>query len=277
MSIPTFGAKKQLGAQKKLKDSNAPKKPITSFIAFSMTERAKVQADLGTQAVAEVGKELGRRWGELDTESRAEYQITSNKDKERFAEAMKSYKPSEEFLQKKAEVEAKAATAMVTGPGMDSGRFEAYFTFLFTSWQQVHMAHPEYSGKDIQDMVWQHWVTSKQASGLPSAAHSSKQQKKPKKVRDPLAPKKPLSSYFLFINNARAEVMSSMPQLTHREVISEMGKRWTGLEEAARAPFIAEADRLKAEYLVAMEEYRRGKGKDQGKEVIEVPAEDGLE
>ena len=81
---------------KKLKDSQAPKRPITSFIAFSISERPKVVADLGpTQSLAEIGKELGRRWAELDSESKAEYERVSKASKEKYEEEMKNYQPSE--------------------------------------------------------------------------------------------------------------------------------------------------------------------------------------
>ena len=59
-------------------------------------------------SLAEIGKELGRRWAQLDSESKAEYERASKASKEKFEEEMKNYRPSEEFLRKKAELEAKS-------------------------------------------------------------------------------------------------------------------------------------------------------------------------
>jgi high mobility group protein B3 len=275
MSIPQFGNKKPVGTRnpvlsKKLKDSQAPKRPISSFIAFSMTERAKIKEDLGTQSMAEVGKELGRRWGGLDAESKAVCDLASKQAKERFDEEMKSYRPSEEFLKKKAEMEAKKSCSVAERPGVGVGArtVEAYFAFLFSSWRQELSDRPTQSAQDIQDLVWQRW-NSTDTTDQQSAPDSVSRGKKPRKVRDPLAPKKPLSSYFLYMDSIRAEVVSSLPQLSHREVMVELGKRWSGLDEAARAPFLVRAQKLKVEYVVAVEKYRSNKLGDQMEEASE--------
>ena len=55
----------------------------------------------------------------------------------RYEEDMKSYKPSENFLKRKAEYEAKAK---LPTPVVADGPFnpvEDYFTFLLLNWRQV--------------------------------------------------------------------------------------------------------------------------------------------
>ena len=280
MSIPAFGSKKPLFTQKskplkKLKDPQAPKKPITSFIAFSMAERVKIKEDLGNLSVAEVGKELGRRWTELNVESKAVYELASKQAKQRFDEEMKSYQPSEEFIKKKAEIEARSASVAAESSAVSVRTVEAYFAFLFSNWRQVQSGQPDQSAKDIQDLVWQRWnsVDTSDKSGSSSMPQG---QKKPRKVRDPLAPKKPLSSYFLYINSVRTEVVSSMPELSHREVMVELGKRWSELDVAAKSPFLARAEELKVEYLLAMEKYKLREGGEEVSVKGEEPSPDRL-
>jgi hypothetical protein len=174
---------------KKPKDPLAPKKPISSYFAFMNAERAGVREALGgTSNMAEVGKELGRRWGELGPEAKVEYERVSKQDKERYDREMKDYQPSEEFLRKKAEV--KAASKEPTGakepqvskeprPYQPAGCFartiDGYFAFLLTNWPHFHGTNPAQSPKDIQDKVWQQWVSATTA-----------------------APKRPMSSFLLF-------------------------------------------------------------------------------
>ena len=49
-----------------------------------------------------------------------------------------------------------------------------------------------------------------------------------------------------------------MPELSHKEVVAELGRRWTALDDAGRAPFIELYRQRKAEYLVAFEKYKHG-------------------
>ena len=243
---------------KKLKDSQAPKRPISSFIAFSVSERPKIIAELGPQSPAEIGKELGRRWAELDPESKAEYERVSKASKEKFEEEMKNYQPSEEFLRKKAEMEARAGEVTSSSLYTPSN----YFTFLFNTWREIHLSQPNLSAKDIQDQVWQRWISGGNGQGTETGEKSgpgSKGSLKPKKARDPMAPKKPMSAYFLYNESVRAELVRLRPELSHKEVMAELGRRWTGLDDAARAPFIELAQQKKAEYLVALEKYKHGR------------------
>ena len=256
MSHPTIDGKKSSTkpavSMKKLKDSTAPKRPITSFLAFSAVERVKVQEELGTRAGPEVTKELGRRWGLLGAEEKNVYETTCKEAMEKYNEEMKTYQPSEEFLQQKAELEAKAATASVK----DGRSVEDYFAFLLSSWQAVQISTPDLSPREIQDSIWLRW-NSEVSSNAPA-----KTLKKLKKTRDPLAPKKPMSAYFLFISSERVKVKADMPNINNNEVMAELGRRWGLLEETARAPFLARAEVLKAEYQVTLQEYRQARAVD---------------
>jgi hypothetical protein len=53
--------------------------------------------------------------------------------------------------------------------------------------------------------------------------------KSKKRVRDPNAPKHPLSSYLLFARDNRAAVKESRPELTPTEVAVELGRMWREL------------------------------------------------
>merc|ERR1719270_896627 len=52
--------------QKKKKDPNAPKQPLSAYFIFSTEERLRVKEGNPGFSICEVAKELGRRWAEMD-------------------------------------------------------------------------------------------------------------------------------------------------------------------------------------------------------------------
>lgn len=48
--------------RKKVKDPNAPKRPMSAFFWFNGEERAKVRALHPDWGIGQIGKELGQRW-----------------------------------------------------------------------------------------------------------------------------------------------------------------------------------------------------------------------
>ena len=51
-----------------------------------------------------------------------------------------------------------------------------------------------------------------------------------KPMKDPNAPKKPLSAYFLFSQEERLKVKNENPDFSITEVAKELGKRWANLD-----------------------------------------------
>ena len=81
---------------------------------------------------------------------------------------------------------------------------------------------------------------------------------KQKKLRDPAAPKKPLTTFFLFQKKMRMGGLA----MTSKSV----AELWNKLDEEGRQPFKKEEEELKRKYLKEMEDF---KGKNGGKEVPE--------
>ena len=140
---------------KSLKDPEAPKKPASSFIHFCMKERANVQKELlNTDLLlncntvsAEVTKELSKRWATLDSETRKVYEEASLKDRKRYEKEKKMYKPSKEFLKKKAEFEGAPKFSPIESPipkatETVTDQFEDYFNFLHINWKKVEFYLP---------------------------------------------------------------------------------------------------------------------------------------
>ena len=77
---------------KKKKDVNAPKAPLSSYIEFCRVERPKVLEEKNDLSMVEVGRELGRRWKEADSETKAVFEKKAEDNRARFEVEMTEYK-----------------------------------------------------------------------------------------------------------------------------------------------------------------------------------------
>ncbi|CAE8615765.1 unnamed protein product [Polarella glacialis] len=72
---------------------------------------------------------------------------------------------------------------------------------------------------------------------------------KVKVVKDPNQPKRPKSSYFIFLGENRDKIVEGMPAgFKVTEVTVEAGKQWKGLPDAKKKPYEKKAAELKKEY-----------------------------
>ncbi|KAG8694908.1 exp1-like protein [Ceratobasidium sp. 395] len=78
-------------------------------------------------------------------------------------------------------------------------------------------------------------------------------------LKDPNAPKKPLSAYFMFLQWIRAdqarviEVFGDETETTRQSVLA--AAKWRTLSDAEKKPFLAQAEREKLDYEAARKEY----------------------
>uniref|UniRef100_A0A0A9WCV9 High mobility group protein DSP1 n=1 Tax=Lygus hesperus TaxID=30085 RepID=A0A0A9WCV9_LYGHE len=76
----------------RMKDSNAPKRPIPAFFQFSKVERRRVKEMNPEYTAVEISKELGRLWAEADASVKRKYQELADQDKARYEREMSRYK-----------------------------------------------------------------------------------------------------------------------------------------------------------------------------------------
>merc|ERR1712060_394766 len=89
-----------------------------------------------------------------------------------------------------------------------------------------------------------------------------KKAKKEKAEEDPDAkPKKPLSSYMLFMKSFRTEFAEANPEVKGvAEVGKAGGEKWQAMTEEEKKPFVDEALKLKEEYAVAVATWNEAHG-----------------
>jgi len=78
--------------QKKKKDPNAPKQPLSAYFIFSTEERLKVKDENPNYSICEVAKELGRRWAEMDPAIKQRYQQRAEEERQKYDVDMASYR-----------------------------------------------------------------------------------------------------------------------------------------------------------------------------------------
>jgi len=91
------------------------------------------------------------------------------------------------------------------------------------------------------------------SEGQPAAVVS----KKNKKTRDPNAPKKPLTSYFVFASAKKEGIKAANPDFSIIDISKELGGMWKAMTPEEKAPYLAEAEKLKKKYAEEMAEYNK--------------------
>jgi len=98
-----------------------------------------------------------------------------------------------------------------------------------------------------------------QDSGSDSDDDGGQQKKKKKKVKDPNAPKRPITAYFFFAADKRPEIRAQHPEYTITEVASQIGQKWRCLDDEDKQPYEEKAAKDKDRYLRELTAYNKGK------------------
>lgn len=99
--------------QKKKKDPNAPKQPLSAYFIFSQEERLKVKNENPSYSICEVAKELGRRWADMAPEVKQRYQQMAEEGRQKYDQDMAAYRQGN-FPAADADAAAPAPGTIVT-------------------------------------------------------------------------------------------------------------------------------------------------------------------
>jgi len=94
------------------------------------------------------------------------------------------------------------------------------------------------------------------ASYTPPVGESNGQRKRKKK--DPNAPKRPLSAFFLFCHDERPAVKSLYPNYSVGEAAKELGDRWNKVTAEQKAKYEAQVQADKGRYEQELAKYKAG-------------------
>ena len=80
--------------------------------------------------------------------------------------------------------------------------------------------------------------------------------KKPVDPDAPVKPKKPMHRYMVFTQAMRHQLKEDHPGIKPKEISIKTGELWAELSDEDRVPHIEKAEKLKAEYLEKMAEWK---------------------
>jgi len=83
-----------------------------------------------------------------------------------------------------------------------------------------------------------------------------KPRRKVKKVKDPNAPKRSMSSFFHFSQEHRATIKAQNPEFGIQDVARELGRIWKTMDEASKDKYVKLAQVDKGRYEIAIREYK---------------------
>ena len=91
--------------------------------------------------------------------------------------------------------------------------------------------------------------------GAPRQHHTTNHNGQVRVMRDPNAPKRPLSGFFHFSNVGRAKVKAANPEYTVGQISQELSRRWHALDEVTKSMFEEMSNNDKARFQREKAEY----------------------
>mmetsp|Transcript_20996 Transcript_20996/g.34705 ORF Transcript_20996/g.34705 Transcript_20996/m.34705 type:complete len:394 (-) Transcript_20996:254-1435(-) len=216
-------------SKKKTKDPEAPKRPLSSYMYFSMEKRTSVALASPNAAQTEIVKTLGEMWGKLNKgkggkNGTKKYDALAATDKSRY------------------DTEKAVYDEMIAKRNIESAQEKA--DQLKQDKEEAMKLMQSFQTSETTSMVVEE-ETASVADG-----------KKIKKKKDPNAPKKASSAYIYFSVENRAAVKSSMCEtVSNTELLTEVGRQWKELTDKKKEKYNAMAAKDKERYAKEMETY----------------------
>ncbi|XP_031728589.1 high mobility group protein B1a [Anarhichas minor] len=162
---------------------------------------------------------------------------------------------------------------MVREPGKPRGKMSSYAYFVQTCREEHKKKHPEASVNfsEFSKKCSERWkpMTLKEKGKFEDLAKQDKVRyeremmsyvpprgSRTKKFKDPNAPKRPPSAFFVFCAEYRPKVKGETPGLTIGDVAKRLGEMWNGTASEDKKPFEKKAAKLKEKYEIDVAAYR---------------------
>ena len=146
---------------------------------------------------------------------------------------------------------------------------EQYFAYLFTKWREEQEKDMTKTVGEVQDAVLRDWLKRGGGEGGGREGRVGVEVAKKKKTRDPDEPKKPLSSFMIFLAEKKDEVKREQPSLGPRDVSREVGRRWGLLEREEKQVYQERYNSMLLSYKVDLATYRVRKEAQSAAEAVD--------
>ncbi|MED6288054.1 High mobility group protein 20A [Characodon lateralis] len=116
--------------KKPMKDSNAPKAPLTGYVRFMNDRREQLRAERPDVPFPEITRMLGNEWSKLPPEEKQRYLDEAERDKERYMRELEKYQKTEAYKHFTRKVQEKQKGKRHRGGEMRLGKmFGSRLTF----------------------------------------------------------------------------------------------------------------------------------------------------
>ncbi|XP_041693586.1 high mobility group protein 20A isoform X3 [Coregonus clupeaformis] len=103
--------------KKPVKDSNAPKAPLTGYVRFMNDRREQLRAERPDVPFPEITRMLGNEWSKLPPEDKQRYLDEAERDKERYMRDLEKYQKTEAYKHFTRKVQEKQKVKRHRGDG----------------------------------------------------------------------------------------------------------------------------------------------------------------
>merc|ERR1719251_525483 len=155
----------------------------------------------------------------------------------------------------------------IKDPNAPKKPLSAYFLFSQEERLKVKAENPDYSITEVAKELGKRWATlnpdiktvyEQRYQDARRVYETEMNTYKPKKKKDPNAPKQPLSAYFIFSTEERLKVKEENPQFSICEVAKELGRRWAEMDPQVKQRYQQRAEEERQKYDNDMANYRQG-------------------
>lgn len=256
------------------KDPRAPKMPKSPFIYFSMEVSKDVREELSRdpslggkevsfQQQGKIAKACGKKWNALSESEKEKYQIMYKKDIKRYQEEMKSYTPSQEYLEKVERAKfLNSSRSVVNNLNTDIAKVphmvKAYFEYLTNTWSGVAVSNPRLNPQQVQEEVWMRWSRGESRSGGARCKDWDENRNLEKNTRKRIR-KQPTSSenaalrssshaFQFFLDQMKVELRKIEPNMSYSEVVELSSAKWKDMSLVQKEPFFVQEKNEKENY-----------------------------
>jgi len=103
--------------KKPVKDSNAPKAPLTGYVRFMNDRREQLRAERPDVPFPEITRMLGNEWSKLGADEKQRYLDEAERDKERYMRELEKYQKTEAYKHFTRKVQEKQKAKRHRGDG----------------------------------------------------------------------------------------------------------------------------------------------------------------
>jgi len=192
-----------------LLEDGRPKGKMTPYAFFVQMCRAEHKRKHPDDEVnfGEFSKKCAERWRTMSEKEKKRFNQMSEEDKKRYDVEMANFHPHGVF------------SSRGTGAGRNAKLTPEMIAHHHQQQQRVQMAQ----------MAQLQMAAAAQAQSELEAKGGGRRRRKKKRIKDPNAPKRCMSAFFWFSQDARASVKQAFPSYAVGDIAKELAKRWGDL------------------------------------------------